>query len=49
MGVTQAAAKHDALAAMGLIKNNLRLPLTPMRKDTYAKLEPILKNLALIK
>jgi len=38
-----------ALARMGLIKNNLRLPLTPMRPDTFARLEPILKDLGLIK
>jgi len=37
-----------ALAAMGLIKNNLRLPLTPMRPEIFAKLQPILKDLALI-
>lgn len=37
-----------ALAAMGLIKNNLRLPLTPMRSDTFAKLLPTLKELSLI-
>ena len=37
-----------ALAAMGLIENILRLPLTPMSPEGYAKLEPILKQLALV-
>ncbi|MFP4501992.1 MAG: 4-hydroxy-tetrahydrodipicolinate synthase [Candidatus Hydrogenedentota bacterium] len=37
-----------ALAKMGLIENNLRLPLTPMTPEGFAKLEPILKNLDLI-
>ena len=37
-----------ALAKMGMIKNNLRLPLTPMRTEVFAKLEPILKQLDLI-
>ncbi len=36
-----------ALAKMGLIQNVLRLPLTPMRAEPYAKLEAILKELGL--
>lgn len=36
------------LAAMGLIRNVLRLPLTSMLADKYAQLEPVLKQLALI-
>ena len=35
-----------ALAKMGLIKNILRLPLTPMRAEMFAKLEPVLGQLA---
>ncbi len=35
-----------ALAKMGMIKNVLRLPLTPMRKEFYPVLEPCLQNLA---
>lgn len=37
-----------ALARMGLIENKLRLPLTPLRPEAFAKLEPILKELDLI-
>lgn len=37
-----------ALAGMGLIENHLRLPLTPMRAETFANLEPILKQLGLV-
>lgn len=37
-----------ALAQMGFIENHLRLPLTPMRPEMYAKLEPIIKSLGLI-
>jgi len=37
-----------SLAAMGLIRNVLRLPLTPMLADKYAQLEPVLKQLGLI-
>lgn len=37
-----------ALARMGLIKNVLRLPLTPMRPDMFAKLELVLQQLGLI-
>lgn len=37
-----------ALARMGLIENNLRLPLTPMLPDKFAQLEPVLKQLGLI-
>ena len=33
-----------ALARMGLIKNVLRPPLTPMRPELFAKLEPVLKQ-----
>lgn len=36
-----------ALAHMGLIKNVLRLPLTPMRPEMFKKLEPVLSNLGL--
>ena len=36
------------LAAMGLIKNVLRLPLTPMLPDNYDSIQPILKNAGLI-
>lgn len=36
------------LAAMGLIKNVLRLPLTSMTDAAYARLQPILKDLGLI-
>ncbi|HOJ32704.1 MAG TPA: 4-hydroxy-tetrahydrodipicolinate synthase [Candidatus Hydrogenedentes bacterium] len=36
-----------ALAKMGLIQNVLRLPLTPMRAEPFAKLEAILKELGL--
>lgn len=35
------------LAKMGLIRNNLRLPLTPMTEDSWKKLEPIAKALGL--
>jgi 4-hydroxy-tetrahydrodipicolinate synthase len=35
------------LAKMGLIENVLRLPLTPMRPDTFARLEPVAKGLGL--
>jgi 4-hydroxy-tetrahydrodipicolinate synthase len=34
-----------ALAKMGLIENRLRLPLTPMRPEMFAKLEPVLAKL----
>jgi len=37
-----------ALAKMGLIENCLRLPLTPMRAEMFAKLEPILADLGAI-
>lgn len=37
-----------ALARMGLIENILRLPLTPMRPEPFAKLEAVLKQLGLI-
>ncbi len=37
-----------AMAAMGLIENNLRLPLTPMLPDKFAQLQPVLKQLGLI-
>jgi 4-hydroxy-tetrahydrodipicolinate synthase len=37
-----------ALAKMGLIKNVLRLPLTPITEGSSAKLDAILKNLGLI-
>lgn len=37
-----------ALAAMGLVENVLRLPLTPMLPEKYAQLERILKKLSLI-
>ena len=37
-----------ALARMGWIENNLRLPLTPMLPDKFAQLETVLKNLGLI-
>jgi 4-hydroxy-tetrahydrodipicolinate synthase len=37
-----------SLAAMGLIKNVLRLPLTPMRADMFAKLLPILERLGVV-
>ena len=37
-----------ALARMGRIENNLRLPLTPMLPDKFAQLEPVLKRLAVI-
>jgi len=33
-----------ALAKMGLIKNVVRMPLTPMRPEMFAKLDPILKQ-----
>lgn len=36
-----------ALAHMGLIKNVLRLPLTPMRPEMFQKLQPILDELGL--
>jgi 4-hydroxy-tetrahydrodipicolinate synthase len=36
------------LAAMGLIKNVLRLPLTPMTDAGFARLEPALKGLKLV-
>ncbi len=36
-----------ALAAMGLIENVLRLPLTPMTAGGFAKLEPIIRQLGL--
>ncbi len=36
-----------ALTHMGLIKNVLRLPLTPMRTDMFKKLQPILVELGL--
>ena len=36
-----------ALARMGLIQNVLRLPLTPMRPEMFAKLEPVLEELGL--
>lgn len=37
-----------ALAAMGLIENVLRLPLTPMREEPWARLEKVLKDLAIL-
>lgn len=37
-----------ALARMGMIKNVLRLPLTPMLPDPFAKLEAILKQMKLV-
>lgn len=37
-----------ALAAMGLIENVLRLPLTPMLPEKYAQLEKIIQRLSLI-
>lgn len=37
------------LAWMGLIENNLRLPLTPMLENKFVQLEPILKELGLQK
>jgi 4-hydroxy-tetrahydrodipicolinate synthase len=37
-----------ALARMGMINNVLRLPLTSMRPDTFARLEPILEGMDLI-
>ncbi len=36
-----------ALAEMGLIKNVLRLPLTPMRAEPFAQLLPVLEQLGL--
>jgi len=36
-----------ALAEMGLIKNVLRLPLTPMRAEPFARLLPVLEQLGL--
>jgi len=36
------------LARMGRIQNFLRLPLTPLRAQTYEKLDPVLKQLNLI-
>lgn len=36
------------LAKMGLIKNILRLPLTPMRSEPFAQLETILRNTGVI-
>jgi len=36
------------LAAMGLIENNLRLPLTPALPATIAKLQPIIKQLGIL-
>lgn len=37
-----------ALARMGLIENNLRLPLTPMLPDKFPQLEKVLKKLGVI-
>ncbi|MBN2311022.1 MAG: 4-hydroxy-tetrahydrodipicolinate synthase [Candidatus Hydrogenedentes bacterium] len=37
-----------ALAKMGLIDNVLRLPLTPMRTEIFASLEPVLAQLGLV-
>lgn len=37
-----------ALAKMGLCNNVLRMPLTPMRPEMFAKLEPILKQVGAI-
>ena len=37
-----------ALAKMGMIQNVVRLPLTPMREDSAARLDPFLKSLDLI-
>lgn len=37
-----------ALAHMGLIENVLRLPLTPMEPESFARLEPILARLELV-
>jgi 4-hydroxy-tetrahydrodipicolinate synthase len=36
-----------ALTWMGLIENNLRLPLTPMQTAKFAQLEPVLQELGL--
>jgi 4-hydroxy-tetrahydrodipicolinate synthase len=36
-----------AMAEMGLIKNVLRLPLTPMRAEPFARLLPVLEQLGL--
>jgi len=37
-----------ALARMGLIKNRLRLPLTPMLPEKYDRLEPVLAQLGVL-
>jgi 4-hydroxy-tetrahydrodipicolinate synthase len=37
-----------ALSAMGMIKNILRLPLTPMLADKYVQLENVLKQLKVV-
>ncbi len=37
-----------ALARMGRIENNLRLPLTPMLPEKFAELEAVLKKLGLV-
>lgn len=37
-----------ALAKMGFIENNLRLPLTPMQESKFAQLEPVLRELTLV-
>lgn len=37
-----------ALSRMGLCNNVLRMPLTPMRPEIFAKLEPILKQVGVI-
>ena len=37
-----------ALSRMGLIENNLRLPLTPMLPEKFAQLEAVLKQLGIV-
>ena len=37
-----------ALAKMGLIENNLRLPLVPMSPNSFAQLAPVLEKLGLL-
>jgi 4-hydroxy-tetrahydrodipicolinate synthase len=37
-----------ALSRMGLIENNLRLPMTPMLPETFAQLEAVLKQLGIV-
>jgi 4-hydroxy-tetrahydrodipicolinate synthase len=36
------------LAHMGLIKNNLRLPLTPLPPDKFAQIKPVIEQLHLV-